>query len=62
MGKISVNNELKMKEEWDSGFQFTNTETEGNKEKFQKGKSLLFRRNRKGNHLLLFRKKAQDGQ
>ena len=28
-----------MKEEWDSGFQFTKTETEGNKEGVQKGEN-----------------------
>jgi len=41
MGKISVNNELKMKEEWDSGFHNTNTESEGNKEGVEKGKCLF---------------------
>jgi len=42
MAKISVNNEMEMKEEWDSRFQITNTENEGKKEGVEKGKSLLF--------------------
>ena len=42
MAKISVNNELEMKEEWDSEFQITNTANEGKKDGVEKGKCLFF--------------------
>jgi hypothetical protein len=41
MGKINLNNVLKKRKQWGSGFQITNTETEGNKEGVEKGNCLF---------------------